>query len=64
MEMFKIRLIMENIKRYGGIREKEILKELVKIELIMNNEDYEVYHFQDENGNYFEYDFRSHRITN
>jgi hypothetical protein len=64
MDMLKIRLIVDNIKRYGGYREKEVLKELVKIELIMNNEDYEVYHFEDKNGNYFEYDFKSQRITN
>lgn len=64
MDMLKIRLIVDNIKRYGGYREKEVLKELVKIELIMNNEDYEVYHFENKNGNYFEYDFKSHRITN
>lgn len=64
MEMLKIHLIVENIKRYGGFREKEVLKELVKIELVMNNEDYEVYHFEDKNGNYFEYDFKSHRVTN
>lgn len=64
MEMLKIHLIVENIKKYGGFREKEVLKELVKIELTMNNEDYEVYHFEDKNGNYFEYDFKSHRVTN
>jgi hypothetical protein len=64
MEIFKIRLIVDNVKRYGGFREKEVLKELVKIELIMSDEDYEVYHFEDKNGNYFEYDFKSHRITN
>ena len=64
MDMLKVRLIMDNIKRYGGYREKEVLKELVKIELIMNNEDYEVYNFEDKNGNYFEYDFKSQRITN
>lgn len=64
MEMLKIRLIVDNIKRYGGYREKEVLKNLVKIELIINNEDYEVYHFEDKNGNYFEYDFKSQRITN
>ena len=64
MDMLKIRLIVDNVKRYGGYREKEVLKELVKIELIMNNEDYEVYHFEDKNGNYFEYDFKSQRITN
>lgn len=64
MEMLKIHLIVDNVKRYGGFREKEILKELVKIELIMSDEDYEVYHFEDKNGNYFEYDFKSHRVTN
>ena len=64
MDMLKIRLIMDNVKRYGGYREKEVLKELIKIELIMSNEDYEVYHFEDKNGNYFEYDFKSQRITN
>lgn len=64
MNMLKVRLIMDNINRIGGYREKEVLKNLVKIELVINNEHYEVYHFEDENGNYFEYDFKSHRITN
>jgi hypothetical protein len=64
MEILKIRLIVDNVKRYGGFREKEVLKELVKIELIMSDENYEVYHFENKNGDYFEYDFKSHRITN
>ena len=64
MDMFELRLICDNVKRFGGFREKEILKEFIKIELIRNDEDYKIYHFEDKNGNYFEYDFRSHRITN
>ena len=64
MDMLKLRIITDNIKRMGGYREKEILKNLVKIELVMNNDSYEVYHFEDIDGNYFEYDFKSHRITN
>lgn len=64
MNLLKIHLIVDNIKRYGGFREKEVLKELIKIELIIKNDDYEVYHFENKNGDYFEYDFKSHRVTN
>lgn len=60
----EIRIITDNILRFGGFREKEVLKDLVKIELIESKEDYKIYHFEDKNGNYFEYDFKSHRITN
>ena len=64
MNLLKIHLIVDNIKRYGGFREKEVLKELIKIELIIKNDDYEVYHFENKNEDYFEYDFKSHRVTN
>lgn len=64
MNVLKIRIIFDNIERFGGFREKEVLKRLTKIELIMNDENYEVYHFENANGDYFEYDFKSHRITN
>ena len=64
MSIFEMRLIIDNIERFGGYREQEVLKNLVKIELIMDTKDYKVYHFEDIEGNYFEYDLKSHRITN
>lgn len=63
MNNLEIRLITDNIERFGGFREKEVLKNLIKIELIMNDENYKVYHFENLDGNYFEYDFKSHKIT-
>lgn len=63
MNNLEIRLITDNIERFGGFREKEVLKNLIKIELIMDDESYKVYHFEDSEGNYFEYDFKSHKIT-
>lgn len=63
MNMLEVRLIVDNIKRFGGYREKSVLEDLIKIELIRNDKDYKVYRFESNNGS-FEYDFRSHRITN
>lgn len=60
----EVRLITDNIYKMGGYREKEVLKTLVKIELIRNDDDYKIYHFEDINGNYFEYNFKTHTITN
>lgn len=63
MNMLEVRLIVDNIKRFGGYREKSVLEDLIKIELIRNDKDYKVYRFESNNGS-FEYDFKSHRITN
>lgn len=60
----EVRLITDNIYRMGDYREKEILKSLVKIELLRNDDNYKIYHFEDKEGNYFEYNFRYHTITN
>lgn len=64
MNMLEIRLIIDNIKKFGGYREQEILKDLVKIEIVMNDEKYKVYRFENKEGYSFEYDFKSHIITN
>jgi hypothetical protein len=61
--MLEVRLIVDNIKRFGGYREKSVLEDLIKIELIRNDKDYKVYRFES-NSSSFEYDFKSHRITN
>lgn len=63
MNMLELRLICDNINRIGGYREKEVLKGLIKVEVIMDDENYKVYRFEDKNGYSFEYDFKSHRIT-
>ena len=63
MNMLEIRLIVDNIKRYGGYREKEVLKDLIKIELIRNDSEYKIYRFESNNGS-FEYNFKTHTITN
>lgn len=61
--MLEVRIIMDNVKRYGGFREKEILKDLVKIEIVMDDERHKVYKFENKEGFYFEYDFKSHLIV-
>lgn len=63
MNMLEIGLIVDNIKRFGGYREKEVLKNLIKIELIRNDNDYKIYRFENENSS-FEYNFITHTITN
>lgn len=63
MNILEISLIIDNIKRFGGYREKEVLKNLIKIELIRNDNDYKIYRFENENSS-FEYNFITHTITN
>ena len=64
MNMLEIRLIVDNIKRFGGYREKEVLKDLIKIELIRNDNDYKIYRFENNNNSSFEYNFITHTVTN
>lgn len=63
MNLLEINLIIDNIKRFGGYREKEVLKNLIKIELIRNDKDYKIYRFENEKSS-FEYNFITHTITN
>ncbi len=63
MNLLEIRLIIDNVNRHGGYREKEILKNLIKIELIRNDDNYKIYKFENKN-NSFEYNFITHTITN
>ena len=62
MNMLELRLICDNVKMYGGFREKEILKDIIRIELEDNNDDHKVYVFYNSNS-YFKYDFKSHLIV-
>ena len=63
INMLELRLITDNIARFGGFREKDILEDLVKIELKMNTEEHKVYRFMNSENRYFEYDFKSHKIV-
>ena len=63
MNILELKLIMDNVARFGGYREKEILKDLVKIELEDNNEAHKVYVFYNSDEKYFKYDFKSHLIV-
>lgn len=63
MNILELRLIIENVKLYGGYREKEILKDIVKIELDYYNDKHKVYVFYNSDEKYFKYDFKSHKIV-
>lgn len=63
MNMLELRLIFDNVARFGGYREKEILKDIVKIELEDNNDNHKVYVFYNSEEYYFKYDFKSHLIV-
>lgn len=63
INMLELGLIVDNIKRFGGYREKEVLNELIKIELIRNDNDYKIYRFESNNSS-FEYNYKTHTITN
>lgn len=63
INMLELRLIVDNIKRYGGFREKDILINLTKIEISKNYpEDYKVYVLYGNDNNKFEYNFKNHTI--
>lgn len=47
----------------AGYREREILDNLAKVTVQMNTEDYLVLRFHSTEGNYFDYEVKSHRIT-
>lgn len=63
INMLELRLIVDNIKRFGGYREKTILNNLLVIELEDNNENHKVYVFRDNENSYFKYDFKTHKIV-
>ena len=63
INMLEVRLIVDNIKRFGGFREKEVLNELIKIELTQNDDNYKIYRFESNNSS-FEYNYKTHTITN
>lgn len=63
MNILELRIIIDNVTRFGGYREKEILKDIIKIELEDNNEAHKVYVFYNSDENYFKYDFKSHLIV-
>lgn len=63
MNILELRLIVDNVKRFGGYREKTILDNLLVIELEDNNENHKVYVFRDNENSYFKYDFRTHTIV-
>ena len=62
MDMLELRLICDNIQRFGGFREKDVLANLVSIELTINTDEHKVYRFSS-NESYFDYDFISHLIV-
>ena len=63
MNMLELKLIIDNVARFGGYREKDILKDIIKIELEDNNEEHKVYVFYNSDEEYFKYDFKSHLIV-
>lgn len=63
MNILELRLIVDNVKRFGGYREKTILYNLLVIELEDNNENHKVYVFRDNENSYFKYDFKTHKIV-
>lgn len=63
INMLELRLIVDNVKRFGGYREKTILDNLLVIELEDNNENHKVYVFRDNENSYFKYDFKTHKIV-
>ena len=47
----------------AGWREKDILSKLTSISMVQNTEDYCVLRFHSADGNWFDYETKSHRIT-
>ncbi len=53
----------QSLYKMAGFREKHILDNLTKVTVQMNTEDYLVLRFHSTDGNYFDYEVKSHRIT-
>ena len=63
MNILELRLIIDNVKRFGGFREKEIIRNLVKVELIQDDEEHKVYKLYNNGDEFFKYDFRTQKIV-
>ena len=63
MNILELRLIVNNVKRFGGFREQEIIKNLVKVELIQDDKEHKVYKLYNKNNEFFKYDFITHKIV-
>jgi hypothetical protein len=48
---------------WGGYREKDILSKLASISVTQNTKDYRVLRFYSTDGDYFDYETKSRRIT-
>ena len=63
MSIFELRLIVDKINWVGDFREQEIVKNLVKVELIQDDEEHKVYKFYNKDDEFFKYDFKTHKIV-
>lgn len=54
---------LPKIRAMAGYREKNILNNLDKIELVQDDKNYKVYRFTDTSGNSFDYEATSNHIT-
>ena len=63
MSIFELRLIVDRVNWVGGFREQEIVKNLVKVELIQDDKEHKVYKLYNKGDEFFKYDFRTHKIV-
>ena len=63
MNMLEVRLIVDNIKKFGEKKKKNILEHLQKIEITMENDLHKIYTFTNNEGQHFDYDFKTHLIV-
>ena len=60
---FDIKLMLDYINRFGGYREKDIIKNVKSITIIMDTEEHRVYKIESLEGNTFEYDVITNKIV-
>lgn len=60
---FEIKKMLDYVARFGGYREKEIVKDIESIIITMNTEEHKVYRITDKNGYSFEYDLITNKIV-
>ena len=53
----------KSLYEMAGYRERDILDNLNRVTVQMNTKDYLVLRFHSTDGNYFDYEVKSHRIT-
>ena len=60
---FEIKKMLDYVARFGGYREKEIVKDIETITIEMNTKEHKVFRVTNKDGYSFEYDVITNKIV-